>query len=175
MPKPVCTVSTLLYVFNDAEQILLQCRRRPPHQSQWSPPGGKCRIDQGESPHQCAAREAMEELCLSASADQFRLCGIITEQSLDEQGHWLMFLFEFQPRLKHLPPEHEEGHYQWFDTAELSHLDIPQTDREFIWPLFWRHRGGFFVTDCKTQSGKVINWQSLQSSPPPHIHPAEHD
>ena len=43
--------------------------------------------------------------------------------------------------------------------------EIPQTDRTFIWPLFWQHRKGWFVTQCQTHSGKVTQWQTLESMP----------
>jgi len=165
MKSTQCIVSTLLFVFNEQDQVLLQCRRRPPHQGQWSPPGGKCHLSQGESPHQCAAREATEELSIHALPEQFHLTGMVTEQSQDEAPHWWMYLFEYRLRLKHCPPDHAEGHYQWFDRGTVSSLEIPQTDRTFIWPLFWQHRNGWFVTQCQTHSGKVTQWQTLESMP----------
>jgi tRNA(adenine34) deaminase len=35
---------------------------------------------------------------------------------------------------------------------------MPETDREMIWPLFWRHRGGFFAAHCHTQPGGRNVW-----------------
>jgi len=59
-----------------------------------------------------------------------------------------MFLFEVKSRLKSLPPDHAEGRFQFFTRAALDGLSLPQTDREQIWPWFWRYRGGFFAAHC---------------------------
>ena len=37
-----------------------------------------------------------------------------------------------------------EGEFNFFATKEIEGLNIPKTDQEQIWPLFQKHRGGFF-------------------------------
>lgn len=141
-------VATLLYCFNERDEILLLERAQEPNRGLWSPCGGKLHTDTGESPYACACREAQEELGLTLSPLDLRLTGLASEQGYQGQSHWLMFLFEVQPRLASLPPAHREGRFQFFPRAALSGLNIPQTDRERIWPWFWQHRGGLFAAHC---------------------------
>ncbi len=54
-------VATLLYCFNERDEILLLERAQEPNRGLWSPCGGKLHTDEGESPYACACREAHEE------------------------------------------------------------------------------------------------------------------
>jgi 8-oxo-dGTP diphosphatase len=141
-------ISTLLYCFNEREEILLLERAQEPNLGLWSPSGGKLRTESGESPYQCACREAWEEMGVALTPEELHLTGIISEAGYEGRSHWLMFLFEVKTRLKSLPPPHREGVFKFFAPAELKNLKLPQTDREQIWPLFWRHRAGFFAASC---------------------------
>ncbi len=148
MALPYC-IATLIYAFNDRDDVLLIQRQNQPNQGLWSPFGGKLDTQSGESPHACAARETREELGIAVGSGAFHLTGMISEEANQGTTHWLMFLFELQPRLKTLPPAIDEGRFQFFAREQLLDLPIPQTDREQIWPLFWTHRGGFFVAHCQ--------------------------
>jgi len=44
-------ISTLLYGFNAADEVLLLERAQEPNRGLWSPPGGKLHTHTGESPH----------------------------------------------------------------------------------------------------------------------------
>ena len=57
-------IATLLYVFNERDEILLLERAQEPNRGFWSPCGGKLKMDIGESPYVCACREAQEEIGL---------------------------------------------------------------------------------------------------------------
>ena len=48
---------------------------------------------------------------------------------------------------------------------ELNALNLPLTDREQIWPLFWQHRGGFFAAHCRCTKGEPNKWNLEQSNP----------
>lgn len=157
------TISTLLYCFNDRDEVLLMERAQQPNLGVWSPPGGKVHIDDGESPHACACREALEELELIVQPRDLHLVGLITEQSYTGRDHWLMFLFELKWKLKSIPPAHREGRFEFFPRADLDHLPVPATDREQIWPLFWKHRGGFFAGHCKTTRDGAFEWSVEES------------
>jgi len=141
-------VATLLYCFNARDEVLLLERAQEPNRGLWSPPGGKLHADLGESPYACACREAREELGLSLESGDLHLTGLVSEHGYEGQAHWLMFLFEVKPRLQTLPSQHREGRFQFFPRPALTALSLPQTDREQIWPLFWRHRNGFFAAHC---------------------------
>jgi hypothetical protein len=70
-----------------------------------------------------------------------------------------MFLFEVKQRLKALPPEHREGTFKFFSRDALVGQKIPQTDLEQIWPLFWKHRGGFFAAHCHCHPDGRNEWR----------------
>jgi 8-oxo-dGTP diphosphatase len=163
MPVPH-KISTLLYCFNARDEVLLMHRAQEPNLDLWSPPGGKLHTAEGESPHACACREAAEELCMEITPRELHLTGIITETGYEGNAHWLMFLFEVTTKLNLLPPPHREGSFAFHARASLEKLPIPATDREMIWPLFWKHRGGLFAARCVTIAGKPNEWTIEQSN-----------
>ncbi len=163
MPLPY-HIATLLYCFNRGEQALLMRRAQEPNLGLWSPCGGKLRMEAGESPHACACREAGEEIGLALKPGDLHLTGIVSELGCQGQAHWLMFLYEVKPRLERLPPPHREGTFGFFDAGEIAGLEIPRTDAEHIWPLFWRHRGGFFAAHCRCLADGGHEWEVEESS-----------
>ncbi len=151
-------VATLLYCFNERDDVLLLERAQEPNRGFWSPCGGKLKMDAGESPYACACREATEELGIRIQPPDLHLAGMVSEHGYQGQAHWLMFLFEVRTRLQRLPPPHPEGTFQFYPRAELSALKIPQTDRERIWPWFWQFRGGFFAAHCHCHPDGRNEW-----------------
>jgi len=151
-------ISTLLYCFNERDEVLLLERTREPNRGLWSPCGGKLQTEIGESPYACACREAREEIGLEIGPRDLHLAGIISEHGYEGQSHWLMFLFEVRVRLQSLPPPHAEGLFQFFPRAALSSLKLPKTDSEQIWPLFWKYRGGFFAAHCHCRADGTNEW-----------------
>lgn len=166
MPLPY-KIATLLYCFNERDDVLLLERAQEPNRGLWSPCGGKLQTGTGESPHACACREAGEELGIALKPADLHLTGVVSEHGYAGQAHWLMFLFEVNPRLKSMPPPHREGRFEFFPRTSLDALKLPQTDRDQIWPLFWRHRGGFFAAHCHCHDDGRHEWLLEQSSPPP--------
>jgi 8-oxo-dGTP diphosphatase len=158
-------IATLLYVFNEADEVLLLRRAQEPNLGLWSPPGGKLKTELGESPYACACREAAEEMGLPLAPDELALTGIVSEHGFLGAAHWLMFLFEVKPRLRQAPPPHREGEFAFHPRAALDALPLPVTDREQIWPLFWRHRGGFFAAHCHCHAGGNNVWVVEESRP----------
>jgi len=177
MPVPCFTarvplpyqIATLLYCFNEQDEVLLLERAQEPNRGLWSPPGGKLHTADGESPYACACREAREEMELALEPTDLHLTGLVSEHGYAGQSHWLMFLFEVKPRLKTLPPTHREGRFQFFPRATLDGLSLPETDRKQIWPLFWQQRGGFFAAHCHVAPGSPDAWtlEELSAAPLP--------
>jgi 8-oxo-dGTP diphosphatase len=151
-------IATLLYCFDERDRVLLMERAQEPNRGLWSPCGGKLDTGSGESPHACACREAKEELGLAIEPRDLHLTGIVSEHGYEGQAHWLMFLFEVKPRLKELPAAHREGRFGFFSADELATLRLPKTDLDQIWPLFWKHRGGFFAAHCRCQADGEYEW-----------------
>ncbi len=156
-------VATLLYCFNQADEVLLLERAQAPNLGFWSPCGGKLHQHEGESPYACACREAQEELGLSLTVSDLHLTGLVSEDGYQGQSHWLMFLFEVKLRLTRVPPVHREGRFQFFPRETLAQLKIPQTDLEQIWPWFWQHRGGLFAAHCHCRSDGKNEWTLEES------------
>jgi 8-oxo-dGTP diphosphatase len=156
-------IATLLYCFNEQDDVLLMERAQEPNLGCWSPCGGKLHTDIGESPYTCACREASEEITLQIRPGDLHLTGIISEHGYQGHAHWLMFLFEVKQKLKSLPPRHREGEFQFFKKAQLASLKMPQTDLEQIWPLFWKHRGGFFAAHCHCRENGCNTWTIEES------------
>ena len=156
-------IATLLYCFNERDEIMLLERAQEPNRGFWSPCGGKLHTDIGESPYACACREAREELGLLIAPADLHLTGLVSEHGYQGESHWLMFLFEVKKKLMALAPPHREGTFQFFQKAALATLKIPQTDLEQIWPRFWQHRGGFFAAHCHCFENGQNEW-SLEES-----------
>jgi 8-oxo-dGTP diphosphatase len=156
-------IATLLYCFNERDEILLLERAQEPNLGLWSPCGGKLDTAAGESPYACACREAREELGLRLAPSDLHLTGLVSEHGYEGQSHWLMFLFEVRPKLTALPPAHREGRFQFFPRHELPGLKVPQTDLEQIWPWFWEHRGGFFSAHCHCHPDGTNEWTLEES------------
>jgi len=159
-------IATLLYCFNERDEVLLLERAQEPNLGLWSPAGGKLKTDVGESPHTCGVREAAEEMGLTLAPSDLHLTGLVSEHGYGGQAHWLMFLFEVKPRLTVTPPQHREGRFAFFPREKVASLALPQTDREQVWPLFWRHRGGFFAAHCHCHADRPNDWRIEQTNPP---------
>lgn len=172
MPLPY-KISTLLYCFNERDDVLLLERRKEPNRGLWSPCGGKLKMDIGESPYACACREAAEEIGLVISPADLHLTGIVSEHGYEGHAHWLMFLFEVKKKLAELPRPHDEGCFEFFSANTLDGLALPQTDREQIWPLFWKHRGGFFAAHCHCHSDGRNDWTLEESIHTSILNPPE--
>lgn len=157
-------VATLLYCFNERDEVLLLERTQEPNLGLWSPCGGKLHTEIGESPYACACREAQEELGILITPGDLHLTGLVSEHAFEGRTHWLLFLFEVKPRLQKVPPPHREGRFQFFARAELGTIKIPQTDLEQLWNWFWSHRGGFFAAHCECTPTGVNRWTLEESS-----------
>lgn len=143
-------IAVLCYLFDADGRVLLIHRHKQPNKDLYSPVGGKLDRDVGESPGRCAQREIREETGLSVAVDDLHLTGLITETGYEGQSHWLMFLYELTRPVSVAPRVFNEGRLEWHARDQIDKLPIPATDANVIWPMFWRHRGGFFHAhiDC---------------------------
>ena len=60
---------------------------------------------------------------------------------------------------------HREGRFEFVPRSRLDALPLPSTDREQIWPLFWKHRGGFFSAHCVCHADGSTTWTIEESRP----------
>lgn len=149
-------IAVLCYLYDDQGHVLMLHRRKKPNEGMYSPIGGKLEVTEGEGPHECAVREIYEEAGLRLTPEMVRLTGIVSERAYEGQTHWLIFLFEVMRPVRRdeiVAMDFDEGMLEWVDVEKVHDLPIPQTDREFMWPLVKNHRGGFFMVhiDCSVE------------------------
>jgi 8-oxo-dGTP diphosphatase len=154
-------IAVLCYLFDDVGNLLLLHRRKPPNRDLYSPVGGKLDQAIGESPTSCAAREILEETGLTVQPAELHLTGIVSEAGFDDAMHWLMFLYEVNRPVRIERTTFEEGRLEWHAPSAIAGLPIPQTDRQIIWPLFWRYRGRFFAVHIECAGGR-LSWRLEQ-------------
>ena len=161
MPALAYHIAVLCYLFDEAGRVLLLRRRKPPNQDLYSPVGGKLDRAVGESPTACAVREIREETGQVTTAVDLHLTGIVSESGYDDQAHWLMFLYELTRPVTVEPIECREGLLEWHEPQAIRRLPIPQTDRQVLWPLFWKYRSRLFTTHIDCHGGR-LRWRLEQ-------------
>lgn len=154
-------IAALCYLFDEAGNVLLLHRRKTPNRELYSPVGGKLEQAIGESPLTCAVREIEEETGIAAGIGELHLTGIVSESAFGDEMHWLMFLYELTRPVDIEPREFREGRLEWHAPDAIAALPIPETDRQVLWPLFWRYRGQFFSAHIDCRDGK-LDWRLEQ-------------
>ncbi|EDY82096.1 hydrolase, NUDIX family, putative [Verrucomicrobiia bacterium DG1235] len=125
-------LGALLYFIDEAGRLLLMRRSRQPNLGLWCAVGGKLEMPTGESPYECATREAKEEVGVSIAASDLALRCILSEKDYEGTGHWLMFVFQVKAPLRALPEQIEEGEFRFFELADLPAIEMPELDREIL-------------------------------------------
>lgn len=163
-------LSVLVFLQDSAGRHLLIERAKAPNAGQWSPIGGKLETSVGESPHQCAARETLEEVGLACAPEDFHLFAMIAERAYEGGAHWLMFLFTCRRTIEAVPATIDEGRFGFYSREELEHLPLPETDRVGLWPIYDRHRGGFVAlrADCTPGLPLRVDVEEIQDAAPEH-------
>ncbi len=162
-------ISVLLFMKDEQGRFLLIKRRKVPNLGCWSPPGGKLETALGESPFECAVREAHEETGLVTTAADWHLFGMVSERGYEGAGHWLMFLFECKKPVTALPEEIDEGHFRFFGREEIDGIPIPETDRTLLWPYYDQYRTGFVAYRAECHPGRPLELTVEESSLAPNL------
>ncbi|HIA72462.1 MAG TPA: NUDIX domain-containing protein [Phycisphaerales bacterium] len=149
-------IAVLCYLYDEDGRLLLLHRNKEPNFDKYSPIGGKLEASIGESPHACAIREIHEESGVVVEPNDIRLSGMLAETAFEGATHWLIFLYEVTRTVsvsEITSMEIDEGTLEWVAIDEIMSRNIPNTDRDIIWPLVKQHRGGFFAVDidCSKQ------------------------
>jgi len=147
-------ISVLVFIRNAAGELLLLQRLKKPNQGLWSPIGGKLEMALGESPFEAAVRETEEETGLKIATEDLHLFCMISEKGYEASGHWLMFLFDCSKVMKQLPADMDEGHFAFVAEEDIAKLDIPETDRELLWKIYFENRTGFTALRADCHGGK---------------------
>jgi 8-oxo-dGTP diphosphatase len=159
-------IAVLCYLYDAQGRVLLLHRAKAPNFELYSPIGGKLEQADGESPSACAIREIHEEAGLVIQPEDIHLVGVISERAYEDSGHWLLFCFEVTHPVEVAEGAHDEGRLEWHPLDRVFDLNIPESDRQIIWPIFLRHRGGgFFMVHIECEDGR-LNWTLDESRLP---------
>lgn len=137
-------ISCLLFIRNNEEKILMLKRKKSPNKGMWSPPGGKLNMNLGESPFECAIREAKEETNLKLVSEDLTLFGYVSEKGYEDECNWLMFLFDCKKTISAVPDEFNEGSFNFFSRNEINDINIPESDHELVWPFYDSRSSGLW-------------------------------
>lgn len=151
-------ISTLIYLRNEAGELLLMQRIKSPNNGLWSPIGGKLEMATGESPFEAAIREVDEEIGIKLEAADLHLFSMIAEKNYENRCHWLMFLFDCRRALTQLPAPISEGTFAFFPEAAIADLPIPETDRQAIWQCYFKHRSDFVAMSVDCRANQALSF-----------------
>jgi len=165
MPPTDYKIAVLVFLENQSREHLLLLRAKPPNRGVWSPIGGKLETSTGESPFECAARETKEETGFTVSSDDLHLFAMIAEKAYEGDSHWLMFLFRCKKPILALPPTISEGSFGFYSREAIDDLDIPETDRNALWPIYDQYRERFVSLKADCTPGKPVQVEIEQITP----------
>lgn len=158
-------IAVLVFIRDTYGRLLLLRRLKSPNLGLWSPIGGKLEMASGESPFECAHRETLEETGLALADGDLHLFAMIAEKAYEGAGHWLLFLFDCKQPLDRLPETGPEGSFGFFHRAELEALQLPDTDRTALWPIYDRHRSGFVCLRAECDPARGLRFELEQCLP----------
>ncbi len=151
-------ISCLLFIRNPEDEILLLKRKNAPNLGLWSPPGGKLDMAIGESPYECAIREAREETGLELNFNDLSIFGYVSEKAYENSCNWLMFLFDCHKAIQEKPIDFDEGTFSFFKRNVIDSLPIPPTDHQLVWPFYDKRKSGIWGinADCSISGSPKI-------------------
>ncbi|HGK1732845.1 Mutator mutT protein [Streptococcus pneumoniae] len=121
-------LATICYIDNGKELLMLHRNKKPNdvHEGKWIGVGGK--LERGETPQECAAREILEETGLKAKPV---LKGVITFPEFTEDLDWYTYVFkvtEFEGDLI----DCNEGTLEWVPYDEVLSKPTWEGDHTFV-------------------------------------------
>jgi len=141
---------TLCYLKRAGQTLMIHRvkKQNDVHEGKWNGLGGK--LEQGETPEECALREIREESGLIARNPQLK--GLLTFPAFSKGETWYAFVYvvrEFAGELI----DSQEGNLQWIDDEQLFQLNLWEGDYIF---LPWLERPGFFSAKFVYQDGRLM-------------------
>ncbi|MCH6257036.1 NUDIX hydrolase [Puniceicoccaceae bacterium K14] len=155
-------ISVLIFLKNSQGKFLLLQRKKVPNKGLWSPIGGKLEMTTGESPFECAIRETHEEVGIHISNKDLHLFCMAAEKAYEGSGHWLMFLFTCDKPINDIPPEIDEGNFEFFSREEINTLPIPETDKTGLWEIYDKYHKDFVALKADCTPGKPLEFEIEQ-------------
>ncbi len=121
--------TTLCYIERDGKYLMIHRvkKKNDANHDKWIGIGGK--LEDGESPFDCARREIFEETGLAVNNIRYR--GIVTFVS-NEYGTEYMHLFKTDDFSGEIRPDCDEGVLEWLDKDKLYSLPMWEGDKIFL-------------------------------------------
>jgi len=116
--------AVIVHIVRDG-YILLHYKKRGHGAGRWNGVGGK--LEPGETPEECAYREAREEM--DAEIINLTKIGEITFYNVNSED-WLVHIFIGD--IKGEPKESEESWPQWFSLKEIPYDEMWEDDRYWL-------------------------------------------
>ncbi|MDA8132912.1 MAG: 8-oxo-dGTP diphosphatase [Elusimicrobia bacterium] len=145
-------LATLCYVRKNGRTLMLHRTKKKDdvHEGKWNGLGGK--LERGESPEECVAREVREESGLRIKAPVLK--GVLTFPDFAKGEDWYVFVFTatgFSGGLIDSP----EGELRWIPDRALLKLNLWEGDRVFL-PLL--RRRGLFSGKFHYRGGRLVKY-----------------
>jgi 8-oxo-dGTP diphosphatase len=144
-------LATLCYLRKDGRTLMIHRVKKAGdiHAGKWNGLGGK--LEPGETPEECAAREIREESGLVAR--RLELKGVLSFPGFANDEDWYAFVFvvpEFEGQIS----ESQEGYLQWIESTEIYNLNLWEGDRVF---LPWLDQPGLFSGKFVYKNGRLVD------------------
>lgn len=121
--------TTLCYIEKDDSYLMMHRvkKKNDMNQDKWVGVGGK--LEEGETPHECARREIFEEVGIEVAKLNYR--GLVTFVS-DIYGTEYMHLFTSDSYIGEIKDNCNEGNLEWVKKSEVRNLPIWEGDKIFF-------------------------------------------
>ena len=147
--------TTLIYFEKDGKYLMMNRNKKENDENsgKWIGVGGK--FKDGESPEDCAIREAYEEAGLTPTTDALRYRGIVTFVS-DTWPCEYMHLFTCDDFTGELTTC-DEGELAWLEKDKVLDLPLWEGDREFLKLL--HEESPFFSLKLEYEGERLVKTQ----------------
>ncbi len=145
--------AVIVHVIKDGK-ILLHYKKRGHGAGFWNGVGGK--IEEGETPEDCAMRESMEEM--NAKVKNLKRLGVLKFYDVSKED-W--FVYVFSAEIEGEPKESEESRPRWFSLREIPYDDMWEDDKYWL-PLVidgLHFNGNFYFSGTRMLRFKLEAWK----------------
>jgi len=144
--------AVIVHIIKD-DKILLHYKKRGHGAGYWNGIGGK--VEQGETPEECAVREAMEEM--HAGIKNLKKLGILIFYDVYAED-WKVYVFRAE--IEGEPKESEESKPKWFHINDIPYEQMWEDDKYWM-PLVineLKFNGEFWFSGKKMLRFKLEAW-----------------